>query len=77
MSTLTAVKHLPISSKSSSYFDKNSIKDISHQVDVFFIENGLFTTRALNITPISTYRRLLIFIEFKILIVLTEILKTK
>jgi len=29
------------------------------------------------ITPISTYRRLLIFIEFKILIVLTEILKTK
>ena len=28
-------------------------------------------------TPISTYRRLLIFIEFKILIVLTEILKTK
>ena len=30
-----------------------------------------------NITPISTYRRLLIFIEFKILIVLTEILKTK
>ena len=28
-------------------------------------------------TPISTYRRLLIFIEFKILIVLTEVLKTK
>ena len=28
-------------------------------------------------TPISTYRRLLIFIEFKILIVLTEMLKTK
>jgi len=28
-------------------------------------------------TPISTYRRPLIFIEFKILIVLTEILKTK
>ena len=28
-------------------------------------------------TPLSTYRRLLIFIEFKILIVLTEILKTK
>ena len=49
MSTLTAVKHLPISSKSSGYFDKNSIKDISHRVDVFFIENGLFTTRALNI----------------------------
>jgi len=29
------------------------------------------------ITPISTYRRLLVFIEFKILIVLTEILKNK
>ena len=28
-------------------------------------------------TPISTYRRFLIFIEFKILIVLTVILKTK
>lgn len=32
---------------------------------------------AIKYTPISTYRRLLIFIEFKILIVLTEILKTK
>ena len=31
----------------------------------------------LKYTPISTYRRPLIFIEFKILIVLTEILKTK
>ena len=34
-------------------------------------------TTLLLTTPISTYRRLLIFIEFKILIVLTEILKTK
>ena len=33
--------------------------------------------KVINNTPISTYRRLLIFIEFKILIVLTEILKTK
>jgi len=35
------------------------------------------STGLLDDTPISTYRRLLIFIEFKILIVLTGILKTK